>query len=81
MSDEPETEDRLGHAEIALGDTLSQRRPVPGADFRGALGRHLTALDPRWGPRPARLPLLVVAYLLPGLVLIGLGALIGTGAL
>ncbi len=81
MPDHPETEGLLTPSEHQVAEVLDQRRPVPGADFRGALGRRLVALDPGWGPRPARLRLLVAVYLLPGLALIGIGALIGTGAL
>jgi hypothetical protein len=60
-------------------DLLGERRPLPGAAFRGALGRRLEALDPGWGPRPERLVPTAAAYLSLGLALIGLGALVGLG--
>ena len=81
MPDEPGTDSLLTPSEFAVGELLDRHRAVPGADFRGALGRRLVALDPGWGPRPARLLLIATGYVAPGLVLIGIGALIGTGAL
>lgn len=74
-SDEFESEDR------ELAKQLDVQRPVPAAGFRGALGRYLLARDPGYGPRPARLGLMVAAYAGAGTILVGLGALVATGAL
>ena len=61
--------------EQPLAEELSRERPTPRGSFRGALGRYLTAADPGYGPRPARLRPVVAAYVLTGLVLI-LGGLV-----
>lgn len=58
-----------------LAEQLSRWRPTPRASFRGALGRYLAATEPGYGPRPARLGLLVFACLLAGLALM-LGGLV-----
>ncbi len=60
---------------------LVSARAVPAAEFRGALGRHLVARDPGYGPRPERLRPLVSLYLGAGAALLGLGALLATGVL
>ena len=38
-----------------LADRLRADRPLPGAGFRGALGRHLLENDPGYGPRRLRM--------------------------
>lgn len=76
-----EPEDQLTPNDQALGEQLRSGRPIPAAGFRGALGRHLAARDPGYGPRPERLRLLVSAWLLAGLALVAVGALLGLGAL
>jgi hypothetical protein len=58
-----------------LAEQLARERPTPRGSFRGALSRYLTAEDPGYGPRPARLRPVVAAYVLTGLVLI-LGGLV-----
>ena len=58
-----------------LAEELARGRPTPRGSFRGALGRYLTAADPGYGPRPARLRAVVAAYVFAGLVLI-LGGLV-----
>jgi hypothetical protein len=68
-----------GERELAAG--LRSARAVPGAAFRGALARHVRALDPHLGPRPARLRLKAGAALSGGALLIVLGALSATGHL
>lgn len=60
---------------------LTEERPVPGADFRGALGRSLLSADPGFGPRPERLRMVVALYLTAGMALTALGALQAAGAL
>ena len=52
---------------------------MPAAGFRGALGRHLAARDPGYGPRPARLRPMVAGYAGAGTCLIAVGALVATG--
>ncbi len=81
MSPERERDGELAAVDRELADRLSAERPVPAGGFRGELGRHLTARDPGYGPRPQRLRLIVAAYLVPGLVLILLGALLAGGTL
>jgi hypothetical protein len=81
MSDRPDTEAPLTASELEVADLLGRDRPLPDAQFRGALGRRLASLDPGWGPRPARLMAIVCAYLGLAAVLIGLGALSGLGSL
>jgi hypothetical protein len=77
MTDEPQDQDQLGTAEQRLAQQLADQRPLPVGGFRGALARHLAALDPGYGPRPPRLRLIVAGYLCVGLVLLALGALLG----
>jgi hypothetical protein len=81
MHDEPETGIELGEGERRVADRLVSDRPVPGAGFRGTLGRYLAARDPGYGPRPEQLVVMVLAYVACGLLLIGVGALIATGAI
>jgi hypothetical protein len=81
MTDEPEATGELGVAESQLAERLGDERPVPPAGFRGALGRHLAALDPGYGPRPARLRLIAGGYVATGAALIAFGALSATGVL
>lgn len=81
MTDEPDIAAELEPGERELADRLGGERPIPAARFRGALARHLAARDPGYGPRPARLRLLVVGYLGAGSLLISLGALSATGVL
>ena len=81
MHDEPDSEIELGAGERRLADRLIADRPVPPPGFRGALGRYLVARDPGYGHRPEGLRTLVLAYLVGGLILVGLGALIATGAI
>jgi len=81
MSEPSHTPDELTAAESQLADHLSAQRPVPPGAFHGELGRHLAALDRGYGPRPQRLRAIVALYLTAGAMLIGLGALIATGAI
>lgn len=81
MNPEDESERELAPAERDLADRLASARPVPSAGFRGLLGRRLAAEDPGYGPRPERLRLRIVGYLLLGCLLIAFGALLAVGAL
>jgi hypothetical protein len=81
MSVEPDSENELSPGERQLADRLSASRPLPAADFRGSLGGHLGAFDPGYGPRPERLRTMVVVYMIVGLALIAVGALLGVGSL
>jgi hypothetical protein len=75
MTDDPANPPALESPERDLADRLRIARPVPGAVFRGALGRHLAERDPGYGPRPERLRLIVAGYIGAGGVLIALAAL------
>jgi hypothetical protein len=83
MSNGHETEPELdgSEPEPELAERLSAQRPVPGAGFRGALGRRLAADDPGYGPRPERLRLTVAACCAGGSLLVALGALSAVGIL
>jgi hypothetical protein len=58
-----------------LAERLEADRPVPAAEFRGALGRHLAGRDPGYGPRPAGLRRMIALYLGAGGLLVLVGAL------
>ena len=75
MSEPPSRPAEYEPSEQNLAAALRIARPVPGAGFRGALGRHLAEHDPGYGPRPERLRLMVGGYLGAGGVLIALAAL------
>jgi hypothetical protein len=75
MTDDPANPRALESPEHDLADCLRIARPVPGAVFRGALGRRLAELDPGYGPRPERLRLVVAGYIGAGGLLIALAAL------
>jgi hypothetical protein len=77
VNDETDIADELGSGEHALADRLRAQRPLPAAGFRGALRRRLAAQDPGYGPRPARLRLIVAGYVGAGSLLIAVGALAG----
>ena len=81
MTDGEDTERELEPRHDAMARRLEDQRPVPAAGFRGALGRHLAALDPGYGPRPARLRLMVVGYAVAGTVLLAAGMLVAIGVL
>ena len=81
MTEQPKSRPRLDPDARRIGELLRRDRPVPSASFRGALSRHLRALDPGWGPRPEGLARMVGTYVAVGLLLIGLGALAGLGVL
>ena len=81
MTERHDDEPDLAAEEQELGTQLSEQRPVPSASFRGALGRYLLKRDPGYGPRPERLRLVVLAYTGAGVFVIGVGALVATGAL
>jgi hypothetical protein len=74
-------EEPIEAEDSSLAERLIRDRPVPTATFRGALGRHLAARDPGFGPRPERLWAMVVGYLVIGGLLILLGLLQATGVL
>jgi hypothetical protein len=81
MPNGPDIDDETAPEQAAIADQLNRERPVPNAGFRGALGRHLAAADPGYGPRPAGLRPIVACYLGGGATLIALGALTAVGAL
>lgn len=83
LENQPAAENRpaLETNERELAARMRSARPVPAAAFRGALARHVAELDPRLGPRPARVRLKASAALASGALLIALGALSATGHL
>lgn len=81
MTDNAAMNDRLTPEERALADRLNAGAPGPAAGFRGALGRHLAARDPGYGPRPARLRTAVSAFLGAGALVLAAGALQATGVI
>lgn len=81
MTDPSNTERPLEPGDQELAGRLAADRPVPAADFRGALGRRLLAQDPGYGSRPDRLRTVAAVYLAAGAGLMGLGALQAMGAL
>jgi hypothetical protein len=78
MTDQPHGPTEFESSEQELADDLSIARPVPAAGFRGRLGRHLAERDPKYGPRPERLRLIVAGYLGAGGLLIALAALVAS---
>lgn len=72
-------EPELTEAELRLSEQLADERPLPGAAFRGALGRLLGERDPGYGPRPERLRLLVAGLVGLGAALAAAGALVAFG--
>jgi hypothetical protein len=81
MTDPPLPQFPTEPGDLELARRLAADRPVPAADFRGALGRELVAEDPGYGPRPERLREVVALYLAAGASLIGLGAVQAAGLL
>lgn len=76
MTDDPHETNEHEAAEAHVADGLRIARPVPGAAFRGRLGRHLAERDPGYGPRPERLRTIVACYVGAGGVLIALAGLL-----
>jgi hypothetical protein len=64
-----------------LAERLLSERASPAAEFRGALGRHLGARDPGYGPRPPHLRARVALWMAAGAALAGVGALQALGVL
>ena len=81
MASGSDGESELTAQERELGDRLATGRPVPAAEFRGALGRHLAVRDPGYGPRPEALRKITALYLAVGALLLAVGALQAMGAL
>jgi len=81
MTDESALGGDLDRPEQDLAARLTRDRPIPLAEFRGALGRRLAEDDPGHGPRPARLIETSAIYLLGGLGLLTLGTLQSLGVL
>jgi hypothetical protein len=81
VTDQPEHPSEVPAEDRAIGDRLTAERPVPGAGFRGALGRLLAAEDPGYGPRPARLWLISAASVVAGAALVAVAALQATGSI
>ncbi len=78
MSDEHALDGESAAAENEFAERLTRGRPLPAAGFRGALGRHLTARDPGYGPRPRQLWMMVAGYAGAGAVLILAGVVQAT---
>lgn len=81
MSERPDLDADLEPPEQELGLRLAGQRALPAAEFRGALGRHLAAGDPGYGPRPGGLRMAVALYLVAGACLVALGALLALGVM
>ncbi len=81
MTEPSDIDATLDSPDRDLAGRLAAERPVPGAEFRGSLGRHLVAADPGFGPRPGRLRTLVALYATAGTALTALGALQALGVL
>jgi hypothetical protein len=82
VTERPDAEhEELGAEDPAVVRRLEADRPVPAPAFRGALGRYLMRRDPGYGPRPARLRVISLAYLTAGVLLMVLGLLQATGGL
>ncbi len=78
----PREPDRdLEPADHELSTRLTGERPLPTAEFRGVLARHLAARDPGHGSRPERLRRTVALWLAAGAALGGLGLLQALGIL
>jgi hypothetical protein len=81
MTEDSEIDRVRTDEERALGEHLHADRPVPSANFRGALGRYLVARDPGYGSRPSRLRLISGGCVVASAVLLALGALQATGTI
>jgi hypothetical protein len=81
VSDNLHMDGELDSPERDLALRLTGERPVPGAEFRGALGRRLAAEDPGYGPRPEHLRVVVALYLVAGGGVMALGLLRAIGVL
>ncbi|MDQ6819877.1 MAG: hypothetical protein M3076_05970 [Actinomycetota bacterium] len=81
MTEPSDIDPPLDSGDRELAGRLAGERPVPGAHFRGLLGRRLVAADPGYPPRPPRLRATATAYLLVGGAVTTLGALPALGAL
>jgi hypothetical protein len=81
MTDDADLDRGPTFEDRTLAERLEVTRPVPGAGFRGALGRHLVASDPGYGTRPARLRLFTAVWIFAGALLLAVGSLQATGAL
>jgi hypothetical protein len=79
--DPPEADASLNAPERELAARLGAQRALPRAEFRGALGRHVAAHDPGYGPRPERLRTTVALYTVAGGAVACLGALVSVGVL
>jgi hypothetical protein len=71
----------LDGVDEAVAKQLRDLRAVPGVAFRGALERRLAVLDPGYGPRPERLRTSVAVWLVAGLALLVVGAVVAGGIL
>ena len=76
MTDSPSLNPDPSPEDARLAERLAAQRPVPGAGFRGALGRRLVGLDPGYGPRPTRLWGLVSLWLAAGLLVLHIGVIV-----
>jgi hypothetical protein len=72
-------EEPLDEHARAAADALMAQRPQPRANFRGALARRLSALDPGFGPRPPDLWWRVLVLVAIGSLLLVLGVVRADG--
>jgi hypothetical protein len=81
LTEPSEIDAPLDSPDREIARRVAAERPVPGAHFRGLLGRRLVAADPGYPPRPARLHAIVASYLGVGGAVIGIGAMQALGVL
>jgi len=79
MTEPNGSSDELDPVYEVLVDRLRALRPFPRPAFRGALRRHLVIVDPGYGPRPANLRTFVALWIVAGLLLLALGAVVAVG--
>ena len=79
MTEPDDSSDELDPVDEAIGDQLRAIRPIPRPAFRGALQRYLLILDPGYGPRPENLRTLVAMWIVAGVLLLALAAVVAGG--
>lgn len=81
MTDRHDIDPEPTAEERAVDERLRSTRPLPAPGFRGALGRHLAARDPGYGPRPARLRWISSGCVAASAAVLAVAALQATGTI